>query len=157
MTSITPPSRPNHSFTYTPVNLEESCNPPDIGISVDTTQYTYNLDKQLTLITRPDGQTVSLDYDTGGRLQSVIAVSQSPEQSEGAATQSQISYAYDTAGRLASLSTQNSQLPTPNSLTYTYDGSLLKGTSWIGTIAGSVGFTYNNDFRITSETVNGIL
>jgi YD repeat-containing protein len=68
VTSITPPSRPNHSFTYTPVNLEESYNPPDIRLTSDTTLYSYNLDKQLTLITRPDGQTISLNYDNGGRL-----------------------------------------------------------------------------------------
>jgi YD repeat-containing protein len=45
LTSITPPSRPSHSFTYTPVNLEESYNPPDIGLTTDTTLYSYNLDK----------------------------------------------------------------------------------------------------------------
>jgi YD repeat-containing protein len=139
VTSITPPSRPNHSFTYTLVNLEESYNPPNIGLSVDTTLYSYNLDKQLTLITRPDGQTVSLDYDSGGRLSAMTLPS------------GQVSYSYDsTTGKLSTLQTPNSEL-----ITYTYDGSLLKGTTWSGTITGSVGFTYNSDFRITSETVNG--
>jgi YD repeat-containing protein len=32
------------------------------------TRYRYNLDKDLTQVIRPDGQTVSLDYDSGGRL-----------------------------------------------------------------------------------------
>lgn len=41
------------------------------------------------------------------------------------------------------------------SLSYTSDGSLLKGTTWSGSVSGSIGFNYNNDFRITSEGVNG--
>ena len=142
LTSITPPSRPNHAFTYTPVNLEETYTPPVAApfTGANTTTYTYNLDKQLTLITRPDGQTVSLAYDTGGRLQSVIA---------SGATQSQITYSYNsTTGNLSTISNVG------QSLSFAYDGSLLKGTTWSGSIAGSIGFTYNNDFRITSETVN---
>ena len=127
MTSITPPSRPNHSFTYTPVNLEDTYNSPsplwgEGGGEGWKTLYSYNLDKQLTIITRPDGQTVSLDYNTGGRLSAIT-------QSVGQGL----------------------------SLAYTYDGSLLKGTTWTGngSVSGSVSFTYNNDFRITSESVNG--
>ena len=68
LTSITPPNRPSPSFTFTLVNLEEGYNPPDIRLTSDTTLYSYNLDKQLTLITRPDGQTISLNNDNGGRL-----------------------------------------------------------------------------------------
>ncbi|MEK6589698.1 MAG: RHS repeat-associated core domain-containing protein, partial [Nitrospinota bacterium] len=142
VTSITPPSRPAHAFTYTPVDLEETYNPPDIGLPVDTTQYSYNLDKQLTLITRPDGQTVNLVYDTGGRLQSVIA---------SGATQSQITYAYNsTTGNLSTITAPNG-----DTLSYIYDGSLLKGTTWTGSVSGSVSFAYNNDFHVTSESVNG--
>jgi RHS repeat-associated protein len=145
LTSITPPSRPSHSFTYTAVNLEETYNPPDIGLPVDTTLYSYNLDKQLTLITRPDGQTVSLNYDTGGRLSTMTSSSVIPAQAG-----IQIGYTYSSGtGNLSSITTPS------GGLTYTYDGSLLKGTSWSGTITGSVSFSYNNDFRITSETVNG--
>src|SRR5206468_5335314 len=73
VTSITPPGRPKHGFTYTSVDLESAYNPPsplggEGGGEGLTTSYTYNLDRQLTLITRPDGQTLSLGYDGGGRL-----------------------------------------------------------------------------------------
>jgi len=74
VTSITPPDRPAHGFTYTPVNLEEDYAPPNVGAGTNSTHYTYNLDKQLTQITRPDGQTVDLGYDTGGRLSTVTTV-----------------------------------------------------------------------------------
>ncbi len=53
MASITPPTRPVHLFDYTPVDLEASYTPPDIGIGTVATTYTYNRDKQLTRVTRP--------------------------------------------------------------------------------------------------------
>jgi YD repeat-containing protein len=55
VTNITPPGKPAHAFAYTPVDLESNYDPPDAGFSPKNTQYTYNLDKQLTLVTRPDG------------------------------------------------------------------------------------------------------
>jgi RHS repeat-associated protein len=147
VTSITPPSRPSHAFTYTPVNLEEQYLPPsplwgEGGGEGWKTTYSYNLDKQVTLITRPDGQTVSLDYDTGGRLSTMTSSGVIPAQAG-----IQIGYTYDSAGRLSTISNVG------QSLSFAYDGSLLTGTTWSGTV--SVGFTYNNDFHITSETVNG--
>jgi RHS repeat-associated protein len=41
------------------------------------------------------------------------------------------------------------------SLSYTYDGSLLTGTTWTGPVAGSVTRTYDTDFRVATESVNG--
>ncbi|GAX61494.1 hypothetical protein SCALIN_C22_0208, partial [Candidatus Scalindua japonica] len=72
LTSITPPGRPPHLFTYTAVDLQEEYDSPNVGTSVNNTIYTYNLDKQLTLITRPDNKTVSYNYDNGGRLEKMI-------------------------------------------------------------------------------------
>ncbi len=40
-------------------------------------------------------------------------------------------------------------------LSYSYDGSLLTTTTWTGTVAGSVSRDYDNNFRITSQSVNG--
>ncbi|MGH7166490.1 MAG: RHS repeat-associated core domain-containing protein, partial [Nitrospiraceae bacterium] len=68
VTAITPPGKPAHTFSYTPVDLEQTYDPPNIGLPTHNTQYTYNLDRQLTLVTRPDGQTLQLGYEpTGGR------------------------------------------------------------------------------------------
>ncbi len=56
-------------------------------------------------------------------------------------------YAYSTTtGHLASITA-----PDGNTLSYTFDGSLLTRTQWAGAVSGSVGLGYDNDFRVTSE------
>ena len=144
VTAITPPGRPAHAFAYTPVDLESAYLPPsplagEGGGEGGSTQYAYNLDRQLTTVTRPDGQTLSLGYDGGGRLSTLTLPG------------SQVTtYSYSlTTGNLASITAPGS------TLTYTYDGSLLKQTTWTGTVTGSVSRNYDNNFRITSQSVNG--
>lgn len=140
VTSITPPGKPVHQFAYTPVDLESNYNPPDSGFSPRNTQYAYNLDRQLTTVTRPDGQTIQLGYEpTGGRLSTLTLPGNLVT-----------TYAYGaTTGTLSSITAPGS------TLSYTYDGSLLKQTTWSGTVAGSVSRNYDNNFRITSQSVNG--
>jgi RHS repeat-associated protein len=140
VTSITPPGKPAHGFSYTPVDLESNYTPPDAGFSPRNTQYAYNLDRQLTTVTRPDGQTIQLGYEpTGGRLSTLTLPG------------SQITtYAYGaTTGTLSSITAPGS------TLSYTYDGSLLKQTTWSGTVAGNVSRNYDNNLRITSQSING--
>jgi RHS repeat-associated protein len=61
-----------------------------------------------------------------------------------------LTYAYHpTTGNLSSIAAPGS------TLSYTYDGSLLTQSTWSGTVSGSVGRTYDNNFRITSQSVNG--
>ncbi|PYN96669.1 MAG: hypothetical protein DMD91_20675, partial [Candidatus Rokuibacteriota bacterium] len=140
VTSITPPGRPAHAFSYTPVDLESNYDPPDAGFSPRNTQYTYNLDPQLTLVARPDGQTLSLDYDAGGRLSSLTLPGNLGT-----------TYSYDaTKGTLTSIATPDS------TLSYTYFGSLLNTTTWAGTVAGSVSRNYDTNFRIITQSVNGV-
>src|SRR5947209_11563730 len=40
-------------------------------------------------------------------------------------------------------------------ITYCYDGPLITDTSWSGVISGTVHRTFNNDFNVSSDTVNG--
>ncbi len=61
-TSVIPPGRPVHGFGYTPVNLGASYTPPALDATSPTTTYAYNTDRQLTLVTRPGGQTLSFAY-----------------------------------------------------------------------------------------------
>jgi YD repeat-containing protein len=137
--SITPPSRPAHGFTSTPVNLEASYTPPDLGIGPVATTYTYNADRQLTQVIRPDGQTIALGYDTGGRLSTLTD------------PRGQTSFTYHpTTGQVTGITA-----PGGSTLSYTYDGSLLTGTTWTGPVAGSVTRTYDTDFRVATESVNG--
>ena len=139
LTSITPPGKPNHAFTYTDGNLLAEYIPPDIGANAGRLRYQYNADRQLTRINQSGGTTVNFGYDDAGRLMTV------------AFPRGQISYSYDpTTGKLATLTA-----PDGPKLTFSYDGDLPTGTTWSGTIAGSVDQTYNNDFQIASQSVNG--
>jgi len=59
--------------------------------------------------------------------------------------------AYDAAtGNLSSITA-----PSGETLAFTYDGSLVTGETMTGPVSGSVGLTYDNDFRVTSQTING--
>ena len=138
--SITPPSRPAHAFDYTPIDLEASYTPPDLEIGNVATTYTYNADRQLTLVTRPDGQALTLDYEpTGGRLSTLTAPT------------GQTTFTYHpTTGQVSNIAS-----PGGVGLAYSYDGSLLTGATWTGPVAGSVTRTYDTDFRVATESVNG--
>jgi RHS repeat-associated protein len=139
LTSLLPPGRPGHSFSYTPVNLTESTVPPDVGAGTNSTRYHYNLDKQLTQVQRPDGQSIDYSYDTAGRTGSVTV----PEGN--------YSYSYNsTTGKLAGITT-----PDGLGLNYTFSGALPTQTGWTGAVTGTVGKTYDNDFRVSTVSVNG--
>ncbi|WAK01496.1 NHL domain-containing protein [Methylobacter sp. YRD-M1] len=139
LTSLLPPGRPEHRFTYTPVNLTESTVPPDVAAGSNSTLYQYNLDKQLQQIQRPDGQTIDYAYDPAGRTSTVTV----PESS----------YTYDyhpATGKLASITAPDGLV-----LNYTFNGALPTRTSWLGAVSGNVGKGYDNDFRVSSISVNG--
>jgi RHS repeat-associated protein len=138
ITSIIPPGRPAHTFSYTLVDLLTSYIPPDVGAGTNQTLYEYNKDKQLTRTTRPDGKIIDLGYDSAGRLSTLTI------------PRGQFVYAYDlVTGAITSITTPDIGL-----LSYNYDGFLLTGQSWTGAVAGSVVYSYDNDFRITSISVN---
>ena len=113
--------------------------PPPAGAGTGTTTYTYNLDRQLTQVTRPDGRTISLAYDTGGRL------------SSRAIQRGTSSYSYNPqTGKISSITA-----PDGGQLSFTYDGSLLGIVNWQGTVQGSLDLTYDSNFRVVSQSVNG--
>jgi hypothetical protein len=61
----------------------------------------------------------------------------------------QIYYRYDVVtGNL-------SEIDAPGeTVAFAYDGSLSLSEAWSGAVAGSVGRTYDNNFRVTSQSVN---
>jgi len=147
LAALTPPGRSAHTFTYTPVDLQASYTPPDVGIGNTATNHTYNLDRQLTRVARPDGKSVDIGYDFAGRAQSLTF-------SRGV-----VAYAYHpTTGNLAGILAPGDALSQSKggvSLTLDYDGSLLTRQNWTGPVAGNIGYTYDNNFRRTAVSVNG--
>jgi RHS repeat-associated protein len=139
VTVVTPPGRPDHQFGYTPIDLEQAYTPPAIGGPV-ATSYTYNFDRQLTEITRPDTETVAFEYEpTGGRLESRTTSADS------------VTFGYHpVAGNLVSLTSTSGE-----DLSYDYDGALVTSATWSGPVAGSVGYEYDDFFRISATEVNG--
>jgi RHS repeat-associated protein len=138
VTSVTPPGKPAHSFAYTPVDLEQSYSPPALGFP-SATLTSYNLDKQVSLISRPAGDTVVPSYDSAGRLASLTTA------------WGTTSYSYSpTTGQLAQITA-----PDLGKLSYAYDGSLITDTSWSGSVSGSIHRSYDNFFRVASENVSG--
>ena len=136
-TSITPPGKPEHSFTYTPVDLLSKYIAPSVAAENSTTELFSNPDRQPSGVLWPDGQSMDLNYDSAGRMSAIM-----PDNQRG--------YAYDSVtGRLTSI-TSPAQL-----LAFSYDGSLLTSESWTGTIAGTVSRSYDNNFKIASISING--
>ncbi|MDT8385448.1 MAG: RHS repeat-associated core domain-containing protein [Gammaproteobacteria bacterium] len=139
LTSLTPPGRTAHYFNYTAGDQEDTYTPPTtIDVATPATYYTYNLDKQLTNVTRPDGQAVTLSYDPVKGQRITLAI---PRGNYG--------YGYDvTSGQLSSITA-----PDGGGLAFTYDGFLPTSTTWSGAVAGTVSRTYNNDFQVTGISV----
>ena len=139
MMSVTPPGRPEHQYTNDPLNMVLEYIPPDVGAGNNKSVYSYNADRQIMQMTRPDGVTIDFGYDNAGRLESITI----PRGPTG------FSY-YPITGNLSTVTA-----PDEGTITYTYDGSLVKKVEWQGAVAGSIDRTYDNNFRLTSRKVNG--
>jgi len=138
LTSVTPPGRPAHLFDFTPVDLQSTYTPPDVGGGSAVTSYGWDLDKASTGESRPDGRAITFGYDSAGRISTLTT----PE--------GQTTYSYDpTSGNVTTLTAPNA------GLSYSYDGSLLTGTTWTGSLNGSVSRTFDENLRVAFETVSG--
>jgi RHS repeat-associated protein len=138
-TSVTLPSNAQHDFGFTPVNLTSSYTPPSVTGASAPTQFAYDVDRKLEMVTRPDSTTIGYGYDSAGRLQTTTY------------PQGTVTRAYNpTTGQLASLSAPSGEL-----LQYAYDGFLKKGVTWSGPVAGSLLLGFDHNFRVTSQTLNG--
>ena len=72
LTSLTPPGQPAHVFNYTAVDQTADYVPPVVGAGSNSTVYTYDKDKALTPVARPDGQSINLNRDSAGRVSSLV-------------------------------------------------------------------------------------
>ncbi len=141
LTRLIPDGRPSHNFDYDGLDQKTSYLPPDIfGIANPVTTYSYNKDRQLSQITRPDGNTITPAYNQiTGKLESLITAL------------GQTDYAYHAnSGKLNKIITADNQ-----QLDYSYDGFLPKTSEWTGDINGIINQNYNNDFNLISRSING--
>jgi RHS repeat-associated protein len=98
----------------------------------------FRIDRAVQTVTRPDGLTLTVGYDAEGRPETLTAPT-------GTTTWT---YA-PTSGLATSLATPETTVGIG------YDGSLPTSITWTGAVAGSVGVTYDNFLRPSSQTVNG--
>jgi RHS repeat-associated protein len=139
LSSVTPPGSTAHALDHTAVDLLGLYTPPALsGISTPQTAYTYNADRQLTLITRPDGLTVDYGFDAKGRPQTTTLPTGT------------ITTSYDpTTGKVTTVAG-----PYGETITLGYDGPLPTTTSWSGPVSGSIARSYDSNFRLKTETIN---
>jgi len=138
--SVTPPGQPAHVFGYTAVDQRASYDPPPAASgAVTPTMWEYDLDRKLEAVTLPGGITLTHARDAAGRLTQVSFPGGSVTRSYSPVT-----------GKLVSITG-----PAGVSLGFTHDGHLLTDVTWSGAVSGTLHRVYNNDLRVTSETVNG--
>lgn len=138
LTALVPPGRSAHRFEYDAVDEQSAYTPPPLE-GVDTlTRYRYDLDKRLTTVERPDGQTVRLGY-AAGKLESLTLPGGS------------VRYEYDPwRGQVVAIETSDGVR-----LDYRWDGNLLLEEGWSGPVSAAVARRYDSDLRVVEQTVDG--
>ncbi len=137
LTSITPPGKLAHDFSFTSVDEISGYTPPAVS-GTGATTYAYNVDRELTTITLPDGSMIKYGYDGAGRLASTTTPTET------------VNYSFDgTTGNLISAS-----ITAGEAMAFGYNGPLPISETWTGTVSGSVSRDYDNNFWIASESIN---
>ena len=133
LVGVTPPGKPAHKLTYTTDDQLSAYVAPGGA----TTQYSYDLDQAPTDVTNPDGAKPTSAYDAAGRLSAFKYMGGSVHAAYSVST-----------GLLARLTG-----PSTDSLSYSYDGSLLMSVQAQGEAPGTVSWTYDGKLRVASETI----
>ncbi len=142
LTSVTPPGRPAHVLAYSARNELTSVTPPSVAGTGPFT-FAYDLDRRPTTVTRPDGRSIAIGYDSAGRIATRA-------YKTGVTTTGTDTFAYDSAGRIATATTAGGVVTT-----HAYNGSLRSGVTWSGPVAGSVTRTFDARLKPATESVNG--
>ena len=140
VTRVTPPGRPAHVFTYTQRNQLETYALPDVGTGPAVEERVYDASHRLQEVHRPDGKLIRFEYKpAGNRLEKIVS------------PRGETRFSYNPQNGLVA----EIEEPDGQKLGFEYEGVLLKRTTWTGEVNGSVGRTYDNNFRVTSIEVNG--
>jgi RHS repeat-associated protein len=146
MLSLTPPSKPEHTFDYSRIDLETLYTPPFAGDSARATARLYTLDKEPWKIIRPDSLNIILEYGGQGSL---AGVPKKVHFDRGSITNLSDTLKGQQIGIISAEG---------DTLKFVYDGILIKQVSWSGTngantVNGKVTFRYNSDRQVITETV----
>jgi RHS repeat-associated protein len=137
ITGVTPSGRSRHTMDFNIVDMLISYLPPTLG--AQKIQYTYNLDKDPTSIQSPDGTFASFVYSPSSkRLAQILTNS------------GNYLFSFDFGNGLVRQMTSPSLVTTD----LQYEGYLISRASNSGQAFGTMSFSRNNDFRVTSSVVN---
>ncbi|HLK12957.1 MAG TPA: RHS repeat-associated core domain-containing protein [Candidatus Binatia bacterium] len=142
LVALTPPGRPAHGFAYDARGELVTVHPPDLP-GTGPIQYTVDADRALAAVSRPNGETLAVGYDSGGRPTTYTVTRNGSQVAQYAVT-------YDAAGRVATR-----VAPGGVTVAYGYDGPLRTSAQWSGPVAGTVTRTVDAALRPASEQVNG--
>jgi len=99
-------------------------------------QYSYDKERKLKTIMFPSGKVISNTYTNG-----LLTSTSTPEDVT--------SYSYSCGSNLGTA------MRNDESMSFTYDGSLLTSDIRVGSLGKTIGYTYNNDFALSSMTYAG--
>jgi RHS repeat-associated protein len=137
VTRVTPPGQPGHAFEYSAVGLMEMYTPPG-GESTGDTLYAYDRDRNRVQIRRPEGTIITAGYNAAGDVEMLTLPN------------GETQFGYDPGtGQLTTITRHNG-----DTLSYDFDNTLIMQTTWGGTVSGGVSRTYDNSFRLASESIN---
>jgi RHS repeat-associated protein len=122
----------DHGFDYSTVNKGRAYHTPLSG----SYEFSYNYDRELTAIRFPSQKQIQYTYENT-QLKQI----QTPEDI--------ITFSYLEGSRVGAVSKVG------ETITYTFDGRLVKSESLTGTLNQSVTYSYNNDFLLDSATYAG--
>ncbi len=138
--TITSPDNDAHTYYYNVVNLPTEYNPPTLNTGATPTTYSFNLDKDVASINRPDGLMLQFKYDDFGRLDSMVT----PDGN--------YVYVYDpVTHKLVSSTT-----PDSNQLIFGYDGNITNSEISYGLLNDTISYSYNNNFQREARTIAGL-
>ncbi|MCU0661426.1 MAG: hypothetical protein MUC50_03765 [Myxococcota bacterium] len=144
--SVTPPSRDPHVFAFDLADNLKTYDPPYLsGVSPDTTNYLYNLDNQVTSITRPDGSIIDVEYEEGIGRPTTVFVNNTP----------QIDFDYSPTPEDPNPASLKALTYGQTALDFTYDADLVTSVALDGPglLDGKVTWTYNSDFAVEKEQI----
>ncbi len=130
------PRPATHEFTYTATDNVKTQTRPKEGAATEVTQYDYDKEGNLRQITLPSTKVITNFYTNGQ-----IDYTDTPEGI--------IDYSYACNSKIGRI-TEGAE-----TITYGYDGSLLKDITYTGELSKTISQTYNTDFNINSLSYAG--